>query len=62
MRETKTTEERYLTRLNEAEADLARRGSVSAHWFLPLDSVSYAGIDVAVDNAAEKLYVSEVPS
>jgi hypothetical protein len=37
------------------------RGSVSAYWFLPLDSISYAGIDVAVDDAAEKLYVSAFP-
>jgi hypothetical protein len=37
------------------------RGSISAHWFLPLDSISYAGIDVAADDAAEKLYVSAFP-
>jgi hypothetical protein len=34
------------------------RGSVSAHWFLPLDSSSYAGLDRALGDDAEKLYVS----
>jgi hypothetical protein len=42
-------------------AQQTRRGSISAHWFLPLDSISYAGIDVAADDAAEKLYVSAFP-
>lgn len=45
----------------EEEDALIMRGSISAHWFLPLDSISYAGIDVAADDAAEKLYVSAYP-
>jgi len=39
-------------------AQQTMRGSASAHWFLPLDSISYAGLDAALDDAAEKLYVS----
>ncbi len=42
-------------------AQQTRRGSISAHWFLPLDSSSYAGIDVAADEDAEKLSVSAEP-
>ena len=34
------------------------RGSLFAYWFLPLDSISYAGLDVALEDGAEKLYVS----
>lgn len=34
------------------------RGSVSAYWFLPLDSISYAGLGAALEDEAEKLYVS----
>jgi hypothetical protein len=31
---------------------------VSAYWFLPLDSISYAGLDRALGDDAERLYVS----
>jgi len=34
------------------------RGRVSAHWFLPLDSISYTGLDAALEDEAEKHYVS----
>ncbi len=34
------------------------RGSTSAHWFLPLDSISYEGLGAALEDDAEKLYVS----
>jgi hypothetical protein len=34
------------------------RGSVSAHWWLPLDSISYTRLDAALGDEAEKLYVS----
>jgi hypothetical protein len=39
-------------------AQQTMRGSVSAHWFLPLDSISYAGLGAALEDEAEKLYVS----
>ena len=42
-------------------AQQTMRGSVSAHWFLPLDSISYAGLDGALGDEAEKLYVSAFP-
>jgi hypothetical protein len=42
-------------------AQQTMRGSASAHWFLPLASISYAGIGAAPDEDAEKLYVSAVP-
>jgi len=42
-------------------AQQTMRGSVSAHWFLPLDRISLAGIGAALDNGAEKLYVSAFP-
>ena len=35
------------------------RGSVSAYWFLPLDNISYARLKAALEDGAEKLYVSE---
>ena len=34
------------------------RGSASARWFLPLDSISYAGVGAALEDDVEKLYVS----
>ena len=37
------------------------RGSASAHWFLPLDSVSYASLGEALEDDVEKLYVSAFP-
>jgi len=42
-------------------AQQTMRGSVSAHWFLPLDSISYAGLGAALEDEAEKLYVSAFP-
>jgi len=39
-------------------AQQTMRGSVSAYWFLPLDSISYAGLSAALEDEAEKLYVS----
>lgn len=42
-------------------AQQTMRGSVSAYWFLPLDSISYAGLDGALEDDAEKLYVSVFP-
>ncbi len=42
-------------------AQLTMRGSVSAHWWLPLDSISYTGLDAALGDEAEKLYVSAFP-
>ena len=30
-------------------------GSASAYWFLPLDSISYAGLGVALEDDAEEL-------
>ena len=38
------------------------RGSASAYWFLPLDSMSYAGLDRALGGDAKKLYVSAAAS
>ena len=43
-------------------AQQTMRGSASAHWFLPLDSISYAGLGEALEDDVEKLYVSAVPS
>lgn len=34
------------------------RGSLSAHWWLPLDSVSFSSIDEVSAGEEEKLYVS----
>ena len=34
------------------------RGSVSAHWFLPLDSISYTGFNETLEAHVEKFYVS----
>jgi hypothetical protein len=42
-------------------AQQTMRGSVSAHWWLPLDSISYTGLDAALGDEAEKLYVSAFP-
>jgi hypothetical protein len=42
-------------------AQQTMRGSASAHWFLPLDSISYAGLGEALDDDVEKLYVSAFP-
>jgi hypothetical protein len=42
-------------------AQQTMRGSVSAHWWLPLDSISYTGLDAALGDEAEKLYVSVFP-
>ena len=39
-------------------AQQTMRGSASAHWFLPLDSISYEGLGAALEDDAEKLYVS----
>ena len=40
-------------------AQQTMRGSASAHWFLPLDSISYAGLGAALEDDVAKLYVSE---
>ena len=37
------------------------RGSASAHWFLPLDGICYAGLGVVLADDVEKLYVSAFP-
>ncbi len=42
-------------------AQQTMRGSASAYWFLPLDSISYTGLDAALEDEAEKLYVSAFP-
>ncbi len=43
-------------------AKQTKRGSASAHWFLPLDSISYAGLEAALEDQAKKLYVSAAAS
>ncbi len=35
---------------------------MSAHWFLTLDSICSAGLDGALENEAEKTYVSAAAS
>lgn len=42
-------------------AQQTMRGSMSVHWFLPLDRMSLARIDAVLDDSAEKLYVSAFP-
>ncbi len=42
-------------------AQQTMRGGLSAYWFLPLDSISYTGLDAALEDEAEKLYVSAFP-
>jgi hypothetical protein len=43
-------------------AQQTMRGSSSAHWFLPLDSISYAGLGAALKGDTVKLYVSAAAS
>src|SRR5260370_26923878 len=42
-------------------AQQTMRGSVSAYWFLPLDSISYAALCGALLYESDKLYVSVFP-
>ncbi len=42
-------------------AQQTMRGGLSAYWWLPLDSISYTGLDAALEDEAEKLYVSAFP-
>jgi hypothetical protein len=37
------------------------RGSASAYWFLPLGSISYAGLGATLEDEVEKLYVNAFP-
>ncbi len=39
-------------------AQQTMRGGLSAYWWLPLVSISYTGLDAALEDEAEKLYVS----
>ena len=43
-------------------AQQTMRGGLSAYWWLPLDSISYTSLDAALEDEAEKLYVSADPS
>ncbi len=40
---------------------MTRSQGLSARWWLPLDSISYTGLDAALDDDVEKLYVSAFP-
>ena len=39
-------------------AQQTMRGSASAHWLLPLDSISYAGLGAALEDDVGKLSIS----
>lgn len=43
-------------------AQQTMRENVSARWFPPLDSISYIGLDAALEDEVEKLYVSATAS
>ena len=43
-------------------AQQTMKGCVPVYRFLPLDSISYAGLDAALEDEAEKLYVSAAAS
>jgi hypothetical protein len=48
-------------RIRQIANELAKetmRGNLAAYWWLPLDSISYTGLDAALENDAEKLYIS----
>ncbi len=52
-------------RVSEVVNDLAKRtmrGSLNAHWWLPLDTVSYVSLNEASQDNAEMLNVNAVAS